>query len=156
MPKEKSEMKSNTLSISLTIPASQELVWKRIADWQSQGDWMLQTKVWLTSNQVEGVGTSIAAFTGPLYFLYPRVKSPGLLDLMVVTRWEPPTVCDVEHVGKVLKGSGSFTLSKLSPSSTRFDWSETIEAPKAIFFLVAPFLYIGVRISLARFARSFT
>ena len=149
-------MTGNTLAISLTIPASQELVWRKIANWQSQGDWMLQTKVWVTSAQVEGVGTTIAAFTGPLHFLYPRIKSPGLLDLMMVTRWEPPHICDVKHIGTVLKGSGRFALSELSPSTTRFDWSETIEAPKAVFLLIAPLLYIGVRISLARFARTFT
>jgi hypothetical protein len=149
-------MASNTLSMSLTIPAAQEDVWKKIADWKSQGDWMLQTKVWVTSDQVEGVGTSIAAFTGPLYFLYPRYKFFGLLDLMVVTQWQPPQLCHVEHVGKVLKGSGTFQLTRLSESTTRFDWSETIIAPKAVFFLIAPPLYLGVRISLARFARSFT
>ena len=149
-------MASNTLSISLTIDAPREAVWKKIADWKSQGDWMLQTKVWVTSTQVEGVGTSIAAFTGPLHKFYPRLKTLGLLDLMVVKQWQPPHRCDVDHVGKVLKGSGSFQLSEINSSSTRFDWSETIVAPKAIFLLVAPFLYIGVRISLARFARSFT
>ena len=149
-------MASNTLSISLTIDAPREAVWKKIADWKSQGDWMLQTKVWVTSDQVEGVGTSIAAFTGPLYFLYPRFKFFGLLDLMVVTHWQPPQLCDVEHIGKVLKGSGTFQLTRLSESTTRFDWSETIIAPKAIFFLIALPLYVGVRISLARFSRSFT
>ena len=149
-------MASNTLSISLTIHAAQVDVWKKIADWKSQGDWMLQTKVWVTSNQVEGVGTSIAAFTGPLYFLYPRFKSLGLLDLMTVTQWQPPHRCDVAHVGKVLKGSGTFRLQEVDGTKTRFDWSETIEAPKVIFLIIAPFLYIGVRISLARFARTFT
>ena len=149
-------MASNTLSISLVIEAPCKDVWKKIADWESQGDWMLQTKVWVTSDYVEGVGTSIAAFTGPLYKFYPRLKSLGLLDLMVVTQWQPPYRCDVDHVGKVLKGSGSFQLSEINSSSTRFDWSETIVAPKAIFLLVAPLLYVGVRISLARFARSFT
>ncbi len=149
-------MASNTLSISLVIEAPCEDVWKKIANWESQGEWMLQTKVWVTSDYVEGVGTSIAAFTGPLYKFYPRLKSFGLLDLMVVTQWQPPYRCDVDHVGKVLKGSGSFQLSEINGSSTRFDWSETIVAPKAIFLLVAPLLYVGVRISLARFARSFT
>ena len=148
-------MASNTLSISLKIPAPQDRVWSKIADWQSQGEWMLQTKVWVTSEKVEGIGTSIAAFTGPLYFLYPRFKSLGLLDEMVVTQWQPPIRCDVDHVGKVLKGSGSFQLADIDGRNTRFDWSETIEAPKAIFLLIAPALYIGVRISLARFARSF-
>jgi hypothetical protein len=149
-------MALNTLSISLTIPASQEAVWKKIADWKSQGDWMLQTRVWVTSDQSEGVGTSIAAFTGPLHKYFPRFKFLGLLDEMNVTRWSPPHRCDVDHVGKVLKGTGSFQLSAVSTHSTRFDWSETIVAPRALFVIFAPFLYLGVRISLARFARSFT
>ena len=149
-------MATNHLAISLTIPAPCEKVWSKIANWESQGDWMLQTKVWVTSEKNEGVGTSIAAFTGPLYKIYPRMKFLGLLDLMTVTRWEPPYRCDVDHVGKILKGSGTFQLSAQSPGATRFDWSETITAPKAVFLLIAPFLYAGVRISLARFARSFT
>lgn len=148
-------MKPNTLRISFTIDAPCEQVWEKIADWPSQGDWMLQTKVWVTSNQREGVGTSIAAFTGPLHFIYPRFKSFGLLDLMTVTHWQPPHRCDVEHIGKILKGSGSFLLTPLSATKTRFDWSETVAAPRALFLLVAPFLYVGVRISLARFARLF-
>jgi len=146
---------TRTLAISLTISAPQAAVWRKIADWESQGEWMLQTKVWVTSEKTSGVGTSIAAFTGPLYKFYPRMKSPGLLDLMTVTKWEEPSRCDVVHVGKVLKGTGSFVLTQESESVTRFDWSETIEAPRVIFMLVAPFLYAGVRISLQRFARSF-
>jgi hypothetical protein len=146
---------TSTLAISLTVSAPQAAVWKKIADWESQGEWMLQTKVWVTSEKTSGVGTSIAAFTGPLYKFYPRMKSPGLLDLMTVTKWEEPSRCDVVHVGKVLKGTGSFVLTQESESVTRFDWSETIEAPRVIFMLVAPFLYAGVRISLQRFARSF-
>ena len=146
---------TNTLAISLKISAPQVAVWKKIADWESQGEWMLQTKVWVTSEKSSGVGTSIAAFTGPLYKFYPRVKSPGLLDLMTVTKWEEPSRCDVVHVGKVLKGTGSFLLTQQGASVTRFDWSETIEAPRVIFMLIAPFLYAGVRISLQRFARSF-
>lgn len=145
----------NTLSISLSIPASQREVWLRIADWESQGEWMLQTKVRVTSDKKSGIGTSIAAFTGPLYMLYPRIKTPGLLDLMTVTRWDEPSRCDVVHHGKVLKGSGSFILTEENPRRTRFDWSETIIAPRPIFLLVAPFLYAGVRISLSKFARSF-
>lgn len=149
-------MASNTLSISLTIPAPLDSVWKKIADWQSQGEWMLQTKVWVTSQEIEGVGTSIAAFTGPLHRIYPRFGFLGLLDLMVVTKWQPPHRCDVEHVGKILKGSGTFQLTQMNANATRFDWSETIQAPRVIFALIAPFFYVGVRISLARFARSFT
>jgi hypothetical protein len=147
---------TNTLAISLKIKAPQVAVWRKIADWESQGEWMLQTKVWVTSEISSGVGTSIAAFTGPLYKFYPRVKSPGLLDFMTVTKWEEPSRCDVVHVGKVLKGTGSFVLTQEGERVTRFDWSETIEAPRVLFMLVAPFLYAGVRISLNRFARLFS
>ena len=149
-------MATNTLAISLKIKAPQVTVWRKISDWESQGEWMLQTKVWVTSEISSGVGTSIAAFTGPLYKFYPRVKSPGLLDLMTVTKWEEPSRCDVVHVGKVLKGTGSFVLTQEGERLTRFDWSETIEAPRVMFMLVAPFLYAGVRISLNRFARLFS
>jgi len=145
----------NTLAIRVECDAPIEKVWAKIADWSSQGEWMVATRVWLTSEISEGVGTSIAAFTGPLHFIYPRFKSLGLLDLMTVTHWQPPYRCDVEHVGKILKGSGSFLLTPLSATKTRFDWSETVIAPRALFLLGAPFLYAGVRISLARFARLF-
>ncbi|CAB4366949.1 MAG: SRPBCC family protein [Actinobacteria bacterium] len=148
-------MANNRLSISFHIDAPREQVWGKIADWNSQGEWMLQTKVWVTSDISEGEGTSIAAFTGPLHRMYPRFKRIGLLDLMIVTRWEPPMLCEVEHVGAVLKGSGSFTLRESIHGGTHFDWSEVVIAPKVIFLLLAPFLYAGVRISLARFARSF-
>ena len=151
-----SRLRTNTLAISLRVSAPRVQVWEKIADWESQGEWMLQTKVWVTSDQASGVGTTIAAFTGPLNKFYPRLKSPGLLDLMTVTGWEVPSRCDVVHVGKILKGTGTFLLSEESDGSTRFDWSETIEAPRVIFMLIAPFLYAGVRISLNRFARSFS
>ena len=117
---------------------------------------MLQTRVWVTSDIRAGVGTSISALTGPL------VKSGfkfGLLDKMVVTNWQPPYLCEVDHVGKVIKGTGKFELTDLSSSQeavTNFDWSETIRAPKAVFLLIYLPTYLGVRISLLRFRRSLT
>ena len=138
-------MASNTLSISLTIPAPVTEVWKKIADWQSQGEWMLQTTVEVTSDIREGVGTSIAAFTG--------IGKLGIMDHMTVTSWNPPTICDVVHTGAIIKGTGRFELTALSENSTRFDWSEEILAPRAIFLLIAPGLYAGVRISLSALRR---
>lgn len=146
--------KVNEIKLKVFIPAPIEKVWAAIADWENQGDWMLQTRVWVTSDIRSGVGTSISALTGPL------VKSGfkyGLLDLMVVTKWSPPHLCEVEHVGAVLKGSGKFELSQImqaNKSITRFDWSETIAAPKILFFVIYLPLYLGVKISLWRFKRS--
>ena len=145
---------SNTLRITINLPCSQERAWAAIADWESQGNWMLQTKVWVTSHIREGVGTSISAFTGPLYKFYPKFSSLGLLDTMVVTKWQPPEICDVVHTGKILKGSGSFVLSPINATSTKFNWSETIECSRIKFLAIAPFLWVGVRISLARLSTS--
>ena len=145
---------SNTLRITINLPCSQERAWAAIADWESQGNWMLQTKVWVTSQIREGAGTSISAFTGPLYKFYPKFSSLGLLDTMVVTKWQPPEICDVVHTGKVLKGTGSFVLSPINSTSTKFNWSETIECSRIKFLVIAPFLWVGVRISLARLSTS--
>jgi hypothetical protein len=149
-------MAENQIKIQIKINAPIEKVWAAIADWESQGDWMLQTRVWVTSQIRSGVGTSISALTGPL------VKSGfkfGLLDKMIVTTWQPPHLCEVDHVGKVLKGTGKFELTDASKDGrieTIFDWSETILAPKAVFLLIYLPTYLGVRISLLRFRRSLT
>jgi hypothetical protein len=138
-------MRSNHIAMSLVIDAPIEKVWAALADWESQGEWMLQTSVEVTSEIREGVGTSIAAFTG--------IGKLGIMDHMTVTAWYPPTVCDVIHTGKIIKGTGRFELTSLNPRSTRFDWSEEILAPRALFLLIAPGLYVGVRISLSALRR---
>ena len=138
-------VRSNHIAMSLVINVPIEKVWAAIADWESQGEWMLQTTVEVTSEIREGVGTSIAAFTG--------IGKFGIIDHMSVTSWNPPHVCDVIHTGKIIRGTGRFKLTSLSAQSTRFDWSEEILAPRAIFLLIAPGLYAGVRISLSALRR---
>ena len=115
---------------------------------------MLQSKVWVTSEIREGVGTSIAAFTGPFYKRYPRFAKFGLLDTMIVTNWQPPVRCDVMHTGKVLRGAGTFELVEISEVTAQFNWSEDIECSRLQFLAIYPFLWIGVRISLARLSTS--
>lgn len=139
-------MTSNHLAISLEIEAPIQKVWNELANWEKQSDWMLQTKVWVTSKIQSGVGTQISALTG--------IKKFGILDTMEVTNWQPPHICDVIHTGRVIRGTGRFELTAIATARTRFDWSEEVIAPRALFILMMPGLYIGVRISLARFARS--
>jgi hypothetical protein len=140
-----SKMRSNPIAMNLVIDAPIQKVWDALADWESQGKWMLQTTVEVTSEIRTGVGTSIAAFTG--------VGKLGIMDHMTVTSWNPPNVCDVVHTGKIIKGTGRFELTALTPQSTRFDWSEEVLAPRALFLLIAPGLYVGVRISLSSLRR---
>jgi hypothetical protein len=146
-------MRSNSLAVDLPIAAPASKVWDAIADWQGQSNWMLQTKVFLTSRESAGVGVTIEAFTGPLYRFYPRFAWCGVLDLMRVTKWEPPVRCDVIHYGKIIKGTGSFEVEAVGAQSAIFHWSEEIEAPRLVFLLVKPFILAGVKISLARFRR---
>ena len=140
-------MRSNYIAISLTIDSPIQTVWDALADWEKQGEWMLATKVWVTSSIQSGIGTRISAFTG--------IKNLGILDTMEVTSWVPPFVCDVVHTGSIIKGVGRFELHEITPTQTRFDWSEEVLAPRPLFLLGFPGLYLGVRISLARFARTF-
>jgi hypothetical protein len=140
-------MSSNHIAISLKIDAPIQKVWESLAQWDKQGDWMLQTKVWVTSEITEGIGTSINAFTG--------IARLGVLDSMTVTSWQPPHTCDVVHTGKIIKGTGRFHLVEVSADTTLFDWSEEVIAPRALFLMILPALYCGVRISLSRFARTF-
>lgn len=140
-------MSNNNISITLTIKAPIQKVWDALAQWEKQGDWMLQTKVWVTSEVSEGVGTNISAFTG--------IGRLGILDTMSVTTWQPPHTCDVVHTGKIIKGTGRFYLREIDATTTAFDWSEVVIAPRIIFLVILPALYGGVRISLARFSRTF-
>ena len=140
----------NSLKLSVKVPLSQKDAWSAIVDWQGQSNWMLQTKVWVTSEISEGVGTTIAAFTGPLHRIYPKGGNLGLLDLMEVVGWNPPHSCDVIHYGKILKGTGRFEVEAVDESSSIFHWSEELQMPKIAFLLIAPFLVIGVKISLRR------
>ena len=138
-------MKSNHIAMHLEINAPIERVWQALAQWESQGEWMLLTKVEVTSKVREGVGTSIAAFTG--------IGKLGLMDHMQVTKWQPPNICDVIHTGRIIKGTERFELTQIDAFTTRFDWSEEILAPRAIFLFIAPGLYAGVRISLMALRR---
>ena len=121
-------MRSNHIAMSLVIKAPTEKVWAALADWESQGDWMLQTRVDVTSQIREGVGTTIAAFTG--------IGKFGVMDHMVVTSWQPPHICDVLHTGKIIKGTGRFELVAIDAGTTRFNWSEEIWPHEQYSFLV--------------------
>ena len=134
------------LEFTLTLDASVEKVWRAIADWRSQGEWMLATRVDLVDDRA-GVGTKIAAFTGAV----PSRGWLGIWDLMEVTMWEPPFRCDVLHYGKWLRGIGHFELEAIGPQQTRFTWSE--ELTGVLASALKPGLAVGVWLSLRRFAR---
>ena len=103
-----------TLTIKIDKPVDE--VWRSLVDWKGQSKWMLQTKVWSELDQdrtvKNGKGVLIFAFTGIFPKLYPKLKL-GILDTMEVTNWKPPHICEVMHIGRVIRGTGKFELKKV-------------------------------------------
>lgn len=138
--------------LSIDIDAPEEHVWREMVDWEGQSAWMLSTRVYDDHTSPAGVGHRLRAFTGP----FAKVnRFLGVMDEMVVSEWEPPRYCRVEHVGRIIRGYGTFTLNPDSryPQRTRFDWFEEIDAPRPILLLIKPGVLIGVWISLQKFKR---
>lgn len=139
---------------TVDVAAPPEQVFAALVDWTSQGEWMLLTDVTTVDGEAQEVGGRIEARTGlPL----PGGRRLGVLDRMTITGWEPPTVVDVRHTGRVVRGTGSFQVRERDGGST-FVWVETLELPLGALGrlgwpLVKPAFVAGVRLSLRRFAR---
>lgn len=147
----------NELKYSITINAPRDVVWAKLTDWESQTSWMAMTHVTTkVSESGEPLGTEIFALTGiAARRNFALKKYCGILDHMVVTKWQPPQMCEVDHIGKVIKGIGRFTLHQIEPAKTKFDWYEQIDAPKILMLVIRPAVMLGVRFSLWRFTRLF-
>ncbi|GAA2842896.1 hypothetical protein GCM10010522_72240 [Kribbella solani] len=87
---------------AVMLRVSPEVAWDVVMDWERQSRWMLFTRVWATGNGGVGVGGGVAARTS--------VGGVGFTDDMVITRWEPPRECTVKHLGKLVQGTGTFTI----------------------------------------------
>ena len=147
--------KLSNLTLTIKIKKPVDEVWQSLVDWKSQSKWMLQTKVWSELDQdrtvKNGKGVLIFAFTGIFPKLYPKLKL-GILDTMEVTNWKPPHICEVMHIGRVIRGTGKFELKKVR-GGTIFYWQEEIIAPRLVLLFAKPALLTGVWFSLRRFAR---
>lgn len=108
------------VATSIDIAATAETVWPYLVDWEHLGDWMLEASEFdVTSASREGVGVTSEA----------TIKMLGISarDAIEVTRWEPPHVLEIAHVGRV-GGSGVMTL-RPTPQGCRLDWVETLRPP---------------------------
>jgi carbon monoxide dehydrogenase subunit G len=142
-----------TLVLSVDVDAPVEQTWDAATDWSGQSAWMLGTVVQPTAQDGRGVGGGISAFSG----LRVGPLRLGVLDTMVVERWEPPRVCVVRHTGRVVRGGGTFAVEPRGTGS-RFVWREDLELPLGAlgrlgWLLVRPLFAAGVQLSLRRFAR---
>ena len=141
----------------IDIDAPPDRVWAVLTDWVGQGEWMIATDVETVDGPAQGVGGRLAARTGvPL----PGGRHLGLLDTMVITKWEPSRLVEVQHTGRIIRGPGIFEIEPRGEHCT-FVWTERLYFPWSLWgrlwdlgWLVArPLVAFGVRRSLARFAR---
>jgi len=129
----------------IVLPVPPEQAWRAVVDWPRQGQWMLATRV----RGGHGPGAQVVARTG--------IGPVRFTDTMVITLWEPPHRCVVEHTGRVVRGAGVFEVVPAGAGS-EFRWTERLELPFAAagrwgWRVVRPLAQRGMDLSLRRFAR---
>jgi len=134
------------VSIDVAAPAAK--AWAALADWESQGTWMIATRVRGTAS---AVGERLEAWTG--------LGPIGFLDTMTITAWEPPHRCVVRHTGRVVRGTGGFEVTAIGPERCRVTWWERVGLPfgavgRAGWLVAGPLTRAFFASSLRRFKRT--
>ena len=115
---------------------------------------MLGTAVKVTRGDGTSVGSELAATTG--------VGPLGVTDTMEIVGWDPPHRATVRHTGRVVRGSGVFTVLERRTDDGReastFVWSEQLDLPLGALGalgwpVVKPAFAWGVKRSLDVLAR---
>jgi carbon monoxide dehydrogenase subunit G len=132
----------------VAVAAPPEAVFEAVADWERQSAWVAFTTV-TADGGPHRVGERLLAVT--------KVAGVGFSDPMEVTRWEPPRRVDVRHLGRVLRGTGTF-LVEPAPGGAWFVWAEDLDLPLGAagrlgFAVVGPLFRLLLRRSLRRLAR---
>ena len=87
----------------IDVDAPPERAWAVLTDWAAQGEWMLATDVREVGGPAQRLHGRLAARTGvPL----PGGRHVGVLDTMIITKWEPPRLVEVQHTGRLVRGPG--------------------------------------------------
>ena len=138
-----------TVPVDVNVPA--QVLWCTVTDWEGQSEWMLGTRVAVTSDgDGRRLGATLSAFSG--------VGLLGFTDTMEIVEWTPPKRCVVRHLGKVVKGDGVFEVVELGPERSRFLWTELLDLPLGALGrlgwpVVRPAFRAGVEQSLRKMAR---
>jgi hypothetical protein len=130
------------VDVEIGVPA--ERAWARIADWESQGAWMLATRV---SGTADTVGDQLEGWTG--------LGRIGFLDTMTITEWDPPHRCVVLHTGRVVRGTGGFEVRPDGADRCHVSWWERVDLPfgavgRAAWLVVSPLTRLFFAYSLRR------
>ena len=132
----------------VAIAAPPEAVFDAVADWEGQSEWVALTTV-TAGGGPPRVGERLVAVT--------KVAGIGFSGPMEVTRFEPPSRIDVRHLGRVVRGTGTFRVEP-APGGAWFSWAEDVELPRGVagrlgFVVVGPLFRLLLRRSLRRLAR---
>jgi polyketide cyclase/dehydrase/lipid transport protein len=112
--------RSIEIEVSLGIKAAPEAIWPHLVNWEHLDRWMKEaTNIRVLSPQREGVGVVCEANI--------RIGFIRTVDRIRVSRWAPPHVLGLEHLGWV-KGDGLME-SSLENGKTRLRWTETFTPP---------------------------
>ena len=109
------------LEMAATMPASPEVVWDLVTDWERQGDWMLEASDFVvTSPHREGIGVQAEATI--------RIGGIKTRDRIRVSVWEPPQRLAIQHLGWV-SGTGEIFIAPSGPGRSRVFWREELHPP---------------------------
>jgi len=109
------------IRVAIDINASTQRVWEIVEPIERHIDWMADAvAIRFKTDQTRGTGTE--------FYCDTKVGPIKLVDEMKITSWVPEKAMGVTHTG-VVTGTGEFTLETLTPSSTRFVWTEVLVFP---------------------------
>jgi uncharacterized protein YndB with AHSA1/START domain len=111
-----------TVDITVSIPIRREphVVWPYLVDWERLDRWMLEARDFrLLGDKREGVGVEAETSV--------RIAGITTRDRIRVTRWEPPSVLELDHMGWV-EGTGYMELTPDDRRTTLF-WRESLVPP---------------------------
>lgn len=141
------------LSVPVDVDVPAEALWRKVTDWERQGDWMLATRVRRTGGDGHSPGSTWSAATGlgPLAL----VDTIELVELVEGGPWRAVVL----HTGKVIRGDGIFEVEELGPRRSRFTMAERLDLPFGVFgragwaLAARPVSRVGLVLSLRRMAR---
>ena len=110
-----------SIRVAIDINASTQRVWEIVEPIERHVDWMADAvAIRFKTDQTRGTGTE--------FYCDTKVGPIKLVDETKITSWVPQQAMGVTHTG-VVTGTGEFTLEALTPSSTRFVWTEVLVFP---------------------------
>ena len=110
-----------SIRVAIDINASTQRVWEVVEPIERHVDWMADAvAIRFKTDQTRGTGTE--------FYCDTKVGPIKLVDEMKITSWVPEKAMGVTHTG-VVTGTGEFTLEELTPTTTRFVWTEVLVFP---------------------------